>query len=148
MDLRSSESEEFASFSDHLLSDLEAPREQQLSLRTHSRSSDDPGRAGPSSERGAEAVRPRKRRPRISYDTMTEDEKYVHIRDINNVASRTYRHRHRQTVTKLQSEEKALLEKNRALRAKEKALQELKNHMQSLEGFVKRKVSDPHDPAK
>lgn len=147
LDLPSSESDEFTYLSDHLLSDLDTPQDPQPPHGPQDQPFE-PARAGPSSERGAQAVRPRKRRPRISYESLTVDEKYVHIRDINNEASRTYRRKYRQTVTKLQAEEKDLLEKNRALRVKEKALQDLKKHMQSLEGFVKQKGSSPRNPNK
>ncbi|XP_047478731.1 uncharacterized protein LOC125031817 [Penaeus chinensis] len=147
VDLPSSESDEFASFSDHLLSDLDTAQDPQVPCGPQDQPFDQT-RAGPSSDRGTQAVKPRRRRPRIPYESLTEDEKYVHIRDINNEASRTYRRKHRQSVTNLQAEEKVLLETNRALRVKEKALRDLKTHMQSLEGIVKQKTLEPRNPDK
>ncbi|XP_047478512.1 uncharacterized protein LOC125031670 [Penaeus chinensis] len=101
----------------------EQPSLDELGVQAHSPYSDD----GSSTDEGS---RPRQRRPRVSYDTLTEEQKYQRIRELNNEASRLYRQRHRQSLGKLEKEERAQEERNRVLRAKMEGLEKLKDAVQ------------------
>lgn len=54
----------------------------------------------------------RRRRPRVSYSTLTEEERYQRIRDLNNEASRQYRGRIRGQLTNLQQTENREVQRN------------------------------------
>lgn len=83
------------------------------------------------SSEGATARVQRKRRPRVSYSTLTEDEKYQRIRDLNNEASRLYRERTKGHFMNLQEKEKKELERNRTLRAKADGLERLRDQIKA-----------------
>ncbi|XP_064084742.1 uncharacterized protein LOC135200232 [Macrobrachium nipponense] len=71
----------------------------------------------------------RQRRPRISYNTLTEEEKYKRIRDLNNEASRHYRERQRSLLTNLDKQLPGLIEKNQKLKEKAVALEALRDQL-------------------
>lgn len=71
----------------------------------------------------------RQRRPRVSYNTLTEEEKYKRIRDLNNEASRHYRERQRSMLTNLESQLPGLIEKNQKLKDKAVALEALRDQL-------------------
>ncbi|XP_037798570.1 cyclic AMP-dependent transcription factor ATF-5-like [Penaeus monodon] len=103
---------------------FEQPSLEELGVQVHSPYSD----AGSSTDEGS---RPRQRRPRVSYDTLTEEQKYQRIRELNNEASRLYRQRHRQSLSKLEKEQQAQEERNRVLRAKMEGLEKLRDEVQT-----------------
>ncbi|KAG0712002.1 hypothetical protein GWK47_019387 [Chionoecetes opilio] len=86
--------------------------------------------SGDVSDEGARVRR--KRRPRVSYSTLTEDQKYHRIRDLNNEASRLYRERTRGQLTGLQGQESIEVERNRVLRAKEEGLERLRDEIKAF----------------
>lgn len=102
----------------------EQPSLEDLGVQAHSPYSD----AGSSTDEGS---RPRQRRPRVSYDTLTEEQKYQRIRELNNEASRLYRQRHRQSLSKLEKDQHVQEERNRALRAKVEGLEKLRDEIQT-----------------
>lgn len=73
---------------------------------------------------------PRKRQPRVSYSTLTEEERYHRIRELNNVASRVYREKKGKLLGQLQQQEAQESLKNKKLRKKAEALQILRNEME------------------
>lgn len=73
--------------------------------------------------------RPRQRRPRVSYSTLTEEEKYKRIRDLNNEASRNYRQRQRSTYSELEGQMPHLLEENKRLKEKAAGLEKLRDEL-------------------
>lgn len=103
---------------------LEQPSLEELGVQSYSPLSD----AGSSTDEGS---RPRQRRPRVSYDTLTEEQKYQRIRELNNEASRLYRQRHRHSLSKLESEQRVQEERNRVLRAKMEGLEKLRDEVQT-----------------
>ncbi|XP_071551411.1 uncharacterized protein [Panulirus ornatus] len=78
------------------------------------------------------ATRPRRRRPRVSYRTLTEEEKYQRIRDLNNEASRHYRERHRNQLSQMEEEERVLRERNAELQARVANLEQLRDKMKQF----------------
>ncbi|KAK8377562.1 hypothetical protein O3P69_013896 [Scylla paramamosain] len=74
----------------------------------------------------------RKRRPKVSYNTMTEEQKYNHIRSLNNEASRQYRERIRGQLTVLQEKEVEEMKKNRLLRTKAEGLEKLRDEIKTF----------------
>lgn len=78
---------------------------------------------------GTEASTRRRRRPRVSYSSLTEDEKYQRIRDLNNEASRHYRGRIREHLTSLQEKEVRESERNRVLQTKAEGLERLRDEI-------------------
>lgn len=74
----------------------------------------------------------RKRRPRVSYSTLTEEQKYQRIRDLNNEASRLYRERTREQLTGLQERESKETERNRVLRTKAEGLEKLRDEIKAF----------------
>ncbi|XP_063606897.1 uncharacterized protein LOC134781618 [Penaeus indicus] len=102
----------------------EQPSLEELGVQAHSPYSD----AGSSTDEGS---RPRQRRARVSYDTLTEEQKYQRIRELNNEASRLYRQRHRQSLGKLEKQQQTEEERNHVLRAKMESLEKLRDTMQS-----------------
>ncbi|XP_071551415.1 uncharacterized protein [Panulirus ornatus] len=83
-------------------------------------------------------AKPRRRRPRVSYSTLTEEERYQRIRDLNNEASKLYRERHRNHLSQMEEEEQVLHKRNTALRAKVANLQQLRdNMMQFSQNFLR-----------
>lgn len=86
--------------------------------------------SSPNGASGSEmANTPRRRRPRVSYSTLTEDERYQRIRDLNNEASRQYRGRMRDHVTSLQEREGKEKERNRVLNIKVAGLEKLRDEI-------------------
>ena len=71
----------------------------------------------------------RKRRPKVSYSTLTEDQKYQRIRDLNNEASRLYRERMREQMMSSQEKETKEIERNRMLRTKAEGLEKLRDEI-------------------
>lgn len=74
----------------------------------------------------------RKRRPKVSYSTMTEEQKYNHIRSLNNEASRLYRERIRGQLMTLQEKEAEEMKRNRLLRTKEEGLEKLRDEIKTF----------------
>ncbi|KAK3881121.1 hypothetical protein Pcinc_014410 [Petrolisthes cinctipes] len=73
---------------------------------------------------------PRKRQPRVSYSTLTEEERYQRIRELNNVASRHYREKKVKHVSQLQQEEVQEGLRNKKLQKKMEGLQRLRDKME------------------
>lgn len=73
---------------------------------------------------------PRKRQPRVSYNTLTEEERYHRIRELNNVASRVYREKKVKQLGNLQQQEAQEILKNKKLKKKAEALQVLRDQME------------------
>lgn len=71
----------------------------------------------------------RKRRPKVSYSTMTEEQKYNHIRSLNNEASRQYRERIRGQLMTLQEKEAEEMKRNKLLRTKAEGLEKLRDEI-------------------
>ncbi|MPC30094.1 hypothetical protein E2C01_023349 [Portunus trituberculatus] len=71
----------------------------------------------------------RKRRPKVSYSTLTEEQKYNHIRSLNNEASRQYRERIRGQLMILQEKEAEEMKKNKLLRTKAEGLEKLRDEI-------------------
>ncbi|KAG7177040.1 probable serine/threonine-protein kinase samkC [Homarus americanus] len=97
----------------------------------------DPGSSGETN-----GSRPRQRRPRVSYSTLTEEEKYHRIRDLNNEASRHYRKRHQEQVSSMKEQEAQQLEKNKVLQMKAAGLQKLRDQMETYtHSFLRQHMS-------
>lgn len=77
-----------------------------------------------------EDTAPRKRQPRVSYSTLTEEERYHRIRELNNVASRVYREKKVKQLGHLQKQEAQETVKNKKLQKKAEALQRLRDEME------------------
>lgn len=112
------------------------PAPEELGVVSPASSSDsDPGVSGVSANNSnfgdTAAGKPRQRRSRVSYSTMTE-KKYHRIRDLNNEASRLYRERHRSNTAKMAEQEKILTERNKVLRQKAAKLQDLRDQMETF----------------
>ncbi|XP_068226016.1 uncharacterized protein [Palaemon carinicauda] len=60
----------------------------------------------------------RQRRPRVSYSTLTEEEKYQRIRDLNNEASKHYCKRQKNLLTTWEQQLPGLMEENKKLKKK------------------------------
>ncbi|XP_068226014.1 probable basic-leucine zipper transcription factor Q [Palaemon carinicauda] len=75
----------------------------------------------------------RQRRPRVSYSTLTEEEKYKRIRDLNNEASRHYRERQKNLLTTWEQQLPGLTEENEKLKKK---YESLKAYRDKIERFT------------
>ncbi|KAK4313873.1 hypothetical protein Pmani_014807 [Petrolisthes manimaculis] len=73
---------------------------------------------------------PRKRQARVSYSTLTEDERYQRIRELNNVASRHYREKKVKHVGQQQQQEVQESLRNKKLQKKVEGLQRLRDEME------------------
>nr|XP_053631827.1 uncharacterized protein LOC128688144 [Cherax quadricarinatus] len=96
---------------------------------------------------GDEGSKPRQRRARVQYNTLTEEEKYQRIRDLNNEASRQYRIRNRQQLSKLQQQLEKLQERNQVLQHKHTGLEQLRNQIRDYTNGILRKHMSSTQPS-
>lgn len=87
---------------------------------------------------------PRRRRPRVSYSTLTEEERYQRIRDLNNEASRHYRGRIREQLTSLQQREASERQRNTVLKAKVAGLERLRKEIEEYTHNILREHMGKH----
>lgn len=86
----------------------------------------------------------RRRRPRVSYSTLTEEERYQRIRDLNNEASRHYRGRIREQLTSLQQREASERQRNTVLKAKVAGLERLRKEIEEYTHNILREHMGKH----
>lgn len=87
---------------------------------------------------------PRRRRPRVSYSTLTEEERYQRIRDLNNEASRHYRGRIREQLMTLQQRETSERQRNTVLKAKVAGLERLRKEIEEYTHNILREHMGKH----